>query len=142
MLQINKCKLFDHILFYYNAMCKRGAFLESPMAKNGFWSKVLNISPKWPILKFQLVNLSSFWPFHQPMRMKEVGVSVKKLWFSGLLPCMTLVTFQNSLTDTCWFWINKWTKQKSAFLLWKSGFWNLVIIRVFTRPKKFLCSYL
>ena len=24
-----------------------------------------------------------------------------QLWFSGLLPCMTLVTFQNSLTDTC-----------------------------------------
>ena len=84
-------------------MCKRSAFLESQMAKNGFWSKVLNTSSKMTDFKIPTDQFKLILTISSANEDEGSGSFCGQLWFSGLLPCMTLVTFQNSLTDTCWY---------------------------------------
>ena len=82
-------------------MCKRSAFLESQMAKKWILIEVLNISPKMTDFKILTGQFKLILTISSANQHEGSGSFCGQLWFSGLLPCMTLVTFQNSLTDTC-----------------------------------------
>ena len=82
-------------------MCKRSAFLESQMAKKWILIEVLNISPKMTDFKISTGQFNHILTISSANDDEGSGSFCGQLWFSGLLPCMTLVTFQNSLTDTC-----------------------------------------